>query len=83
MSVATRNVEASKLLKDPYEVLGIGYKQFERSQRFLVKYFCLVAFLMTGSMLAIMYAAATTTGQGYKVPFIYRYTSANYPQDTD
>ncbi len=82
MDEELRNTEASKMLNDPYEVLGIGYKHFELSQRFLVMYFCLVAFLIIGSMAAIMHATPTITGQNYKVPFIYRYTSANYPQNS-
>ena len=78
-----RNSESRKLLKDPYEVLGIGYKQFERTQRFIVKYFCFVFLLMTVSMILNAFASPKTTGQGYEVPFLQRFTQINLPANSN
>ena len=78
-----RNSESRKLLKDPYEVLGIGYKQFERTQRFIVKYFCFVFLLMTVSMILNAFASPKITGQGYEVPFLQRFTQINLPANSN
>jgi len=76
MKPEERNSEARKLLKDPYEVLGIGYTQFEKSQSFILKYFCFVALLFFSSLIANNFAGPNITGQGYVVPFVDRWTPA-------
>ena len=82
MNPEERNSEARKLLKNPYEVLGIGYTQFERSQSFVLKYFCFVALIFVCSMSVNMMAGPKITGQGYSVPFIDRWTPATNAQNS-
>lgn len=62
MEPRERNTEARKLLKNPYEVLGIGYKQFERSQSFVLKYSCFVGLIVLCSLSVNLMAGPKTTG---------------------